>query len=114
MKRDGVEINPNELIIESKLRIQLTKDNENYKYVVGLIGGYVPFQDTEINVFNKDIEGASWLKWKRLGKKLHLNGVLLTIFYFCFYPPPDSILPKIMKVYIEDFFSVNLIPQESN
>ena len=68
MKRDGVQKSPDELIIESKLRIQLIKDNENYKYVVVLIGTYVPFQDTAINVFNKDIEGASWLKWKRLGK----------------------------------------------
>ena len=86
MKRDGVETNPDELIIESKLRIQLTKENENYKYVVALIGKYVPFQDTAINVFNKDIDGASWLKWKRLGKILHLKGILPAFIVDLFSP----------------------------
>ena len=105
MKRDGVETKPDRLIIESKLRIQLTKDNENYKYIVALIGRYVPFQDTAIHVFNKDIEGASWLKWKRLGKKLHLNGIHPTVFVFLFLLSTILHAAQKLKFCIQKFFS---------
>ena len=72
-KRIGIEDeNPETLTYESKIRIIL-ENKTSLEYVVGILGDDIPFTASIEHMFNSTVTSASWLKFKRIGKKIHFH-----------------------------------------
>ena len=68
-RRSGIEDDsPATLTYESKIRIIL-ENKTNLEYIVGFLGDNIPFTASIENMFNRTVTSASWLKFKRIGKK---------------------------------------------
>lgn len=61
--------NPEALTYESKIRIVL-ENKTSLEYVVGILGDDIPFTASIEHMFNSTVTSASWLKFKRIGKKI--------------------------------------------
>ena len=73
-RRSGIEDeSPEALTYESKIRIIL-ENKTNLEYVVGFLGDNIPFTGSMENMFNRMVSSASWLKFKRIGKKMNWSG----------------------------------------
>ena len=73
-QRSGIEDeSPEALTYESKIRIIL-ENKTNLEYVVGFLGDNIPFTASMENMFNRMVSSASWLKFKRIGKKMNWSG----------------------------------------